>query len=347
MKSRIPVLVLLLGALVALPLHAEYRPIRGNVLVLLKSTTGDDDPEFRSLMLNVIRVEAEDRELGIVVPEAPPAEGEQPLASAARAGAEFALAGSYTVNGPQVSFTLTWYDTKERAPAASVSRTSAFDFRLDVNIADAVVELLDGQKARISALPLKPDPNAQQAAVTPSAEIPTAELGRDVVRLRPLKPLMVTVGAAPLIATFSATSFIEDVFFGVKAAAAWRFPLLGGAAGIGIVSGWQRYYVSNTTTGNDGWFQTIPLGAQLQYGTRMPGPFDFFFHVDGGVVVWFLDPDFGSPQSGVVPYIQGGVGLIVNVLDNLGIGIDVNYSLYFFNPYFTFLEPSLMLVLRF
>jgi hypothetical protein len=347
MRSRVPVLVVVLSALAVLPVSAEYRPVRANVLVIVRSTTAEEDQGFHDLLLNVIRVEVEDRELGIVVPEAPLPDGEPPLRSAANAGAEFALVGSYTVRGPEVAFDLSWYDAAAPARAATVSGRSAFDFRLDVALASAVVQLLDAQKDRISALPLKPDPNAHQEAVTPPAGVAAPELGRDVVRLKPFKPLMITAGAAPLIATFDATSFIENVYFEVKATAAWRFPLLGGAAGIGIDSGWQRYYVSNTTTGNDGWFQTIPIGAQIQYATRMPGPFDFFFHIDGGVVAWFLDPDIGSPSNGVVPYVQGGVGLIVNVLENLGVGIDVNYSLYFFNPYFTFLEPSLMLVLKF
>lgn len=350
MIPRVPVLVLVTALLASLPLHAEYRPVRGSVLVLVKSSTGEEDQEFRSLILNVIRVEVEDRELEMVEPDSPPPEGEQPLQSAQKAGVEFALAATYTLGEEEAAFALTWYETSAKTASATVSRKSALDFTLDVTLASAVVEVLDAQKDRISALPLKPDPNASQPPATPSAETPTAspgqvELGRDIVRLKPLKPLMFTIGAAPLVSTFAATSFIERVYFGVKTTAAWRFPLLGGAGGIGIGSGWQRYYVSNTTS--DGWFQTIPAGVQLQYGSRGPGLFDFFVHADGGAVFWFLDPDVGNLMNGVVPYVQGGVGFIVSILENVGVAFDVNYSLYFFNPYFSFLEPSLGLVLRF
>lgn len=350
MIPRVPVLVLLSTLLVSLPLPAEYRPVRGSVLVLVRSATGEENQEFRSLIRNVIRVEVEDRELEVVEPEAPPPQGEQPLESAKKAGVEFALVASYTLGEEEAAFALTWCETATKTVSATVSRTSALDFTLDVALAAAVVEVLDAQKDRIAALPLKPDPNAATAPATPSDEtsaprIGQVELGRDVVRLKPLKPLLFSIGAAPLISTFAATSFIENVYLAVKTAAAWRFPLLGGAGGIGIGTGWQRYYVSNTAS--DGWFQAIPAGGQLQYSSRGPGLIDFFVHADGGVVFWFLEPDVGNLMNGVVPFVQGGVGFIVNMLENLGVAIDVNYALYFFNPYFSFLEPSLALVLKF
>ncbi len=351
MKPRAPVLVLLFIASAAILLHADYRPVRGSVLVLMASTGAEEDPEFRSLLLNVCRVEIEARELEVVEPEASPPEGERPIDSARKAGAEFALTASYTTRERDATFVLTWYDAASQTRASSVEHTATLDFTLDVSIASAIAELLDGQKDRIAALPLKPDPNAAPASVTPSSEavsppIGQVELGGDVVRLKPLKRLAFTIGAAPLISTFGASDLITKVYFSLKTTAAWRFPMLGGAGGIGIDTGVQRYYVENIV--NQGWFSTVPIGAQVQYATRMPGPFDFVFHLGGGVVLWFLDPDAGLPSNGVVPYVQGGVGFIVNILENLGIALDVDYAYYFFrNPDFSFLEPAVLLVLRF
>jgi hypothetical protein len=334
-----------------IPLHADYRPVRGSVLVLLKSTAAEDDPEFRSLLLNVCRVEIEARELELVEPAADPPQGEEPFVTAQKAGVEFALAASYTTSEREASFELEWYDAEARAKTGSISRKAALDFTLDVTIASAVAELLSEQKDRIAALPLKPDPNAASTAVTPSSEavspsIGQVELGGDVVRLKPLKRLAFTIGAAPLISTFGTSDLITDVYFSLKTTAAWRFSMLGGAGGIGIASGLQRYYVTNILQA--GWFSTIPIGAQVQFGTRMPGPFDFVFHLDGGMVLWFLDPDVGSPSNGMVPYLEGGVGFIVNILQNLGVALDVGYAYYFFrNPDFSFLEPALLLVVKF
>jgi hypothetical protein len=346
MKSRVPVLVLVVFVFAALSVHAEYRPVRGSVLVLLKSTTAVEDPEFRALMLSVIRIEIEDRELEMIEPEAPPTEKEQPLDSAKKAGAEFALAASYTMGEQAAAFDLTWYETAVKTKSATVSRKSALDFTLDVTIASAVVEVLEGQKARISALPLKPDPNAKQAAVTPPVEesTGTVELGKDVVRLEPLKPLLFSAGVEPLISTFSATQYIQDLFFGAKASFAWRFPVLGGAGGLGITSGFQKYYVTNV--GHPGNFYGIPVGAQVQYGTRMPGPIDFFMHFEGGTLIWYLNRDDGILVNGVVWFIAGGVGLVVDIFKNFGIAIDVTYSYYPLVPAFTFLEPSVLLLLK-
>jgi len=346
MKPRVPVLVLLLIASAAIPLHADYRPVRGSVLVLMKSTAAVEDPEFRSLLLNVCRVEIEARELELVEPEASPPEKEEPLQTARKAEVEFALTASYSTGERDATFVLTWYDVAARKEAASVERKAALDFTLDVTIASAMAELLEGQAARISALPLKPDPNA----VTPSTEAKSSitteiAMGKDVVRLETVKPIQISLGGAPLISTFSATQYIQELYFGAKVAIAWRFPMLGGAGGLGITSGLQKYYVTNV--GHLGWFYGIPVGAQVQYGTRMPGPLDFFVHLDGGALIWYWNWDDGTLVNGVVWYVSGGVGLAVDILKNIGIAVDVTYSYYPLNPAFTFLEPSVLLVLKF
>lgn len=347
MISRVPVLVVACLLLASLQLSAaEYRPVRGSVLVVMKSSSGTEDQEFRSLMLSVVRVEVEDRELAMVEPVPSPPEGEQPLDSAKKAGAEFGLLVAYTMGSQEVSYDLEWYDVAARKKAASASRKSALDFTLDVSIASAVVEILEGQKDRISALPLKPDPNAVQETATPSVEAAPVELGKDVVRLEKVKPFLLSVGVEPLISTFSATEYIQDLFWGAKLNLAWRFALGGGAGGLGLTSGFQRYDVVNV--GHPGTFYGIPVGAQIQYGTRMPGPFDFFAHLEGGVLIWYWDQTTsgGSLVNGVVWFISGGVGLVVDILKNFGVAIDVTYSYYPMNPAFTFLEPSLMLLLK-
>jgi hypothetical protein len=341
MKSRVPVLVLVVIVLAALPTHAEYRPVRGSVLVLLKSTTGTEDTDLKPLMLNVIRIEIEDRELEMVVPAALPPAGEQPLDSAKKAGAEFALTAAYTTSGKEVVVDLTWYETAAKTKSSTISRKSAVDFTFDVTMAAAVAQVLEAQKARILALPLKPDPNA--AAVTPPGEVPL-ELGKDVVRLEPLKPILISLGAEPLIPTFSATDYIEGLWFGAKAAVAWRFPMLGGAGGLGVTVGFQQYDVSNV--GSPGMFYALPIGLQVQYGTRMPGPLDFFVHFDGGGLLWTWDQTSENEPFAIWWYIAGGVGLVVDILKNFGIAVDITYSYYPLNPAFTFLEPAVLLLLK-
>ena len=347
MKPRVPVLVLLFIVSAALQLPADYRPVRGSVLVLMKSATSEEDPEFRSLLLNVCRVEIEARELEVVEPESPPPEKEQPIDTARKAGAEFALTASYTTGERDAKFALTWYDVAARTKADPVERSAALDFTLDVTIASAIADLLASQADRISALPLKPDPNA--ASVTPSgeADVPAVTeiaTGKDVVRLEPVKPIQISLGVEPLISTFSATQYIQELHFGAKAAFAWKFPLLGGAGGLGITSGLQKYYVTNV--GHPGWVYGIPIGAQVQYGTRMPGLIDFFVHLDGGALLWYWNQSDGILVQGVVWYASGGVGLVVNVFRYLGIAVDVTYSYYPLNPAFIFLEPTVLLQLK-
>ncbi len=346
MKPRVPVLVLLFVVSTLIPLHAEYRPVRGSVLVLLKSSAAAEDPEFRSLLLDVCRVEIEARELELVEPVASPPEGEEPLQTAQKAEVEFALTASYSTGERDATFVLTWYDVAARTKAAPVERKAALDFTLDVTIASAMAELLERQAARIAALPLKPDPNAVTPPIEDEDSIATdIAMGKDVVRLETVKPIQISLGGAPLISTFSATQYIQELYYGGKVTFAWRFPMLGGAGGLGITSGIQKYYVSNV--GHPGWFYGIPAGAQLQYGTRMPGPLDFFVHLDGGALIWYWDHDDGNLGNGVVWYVSGGVGLVMDILKNIGIAVDITYSYYPMIPAFTFLEPSVLLVFKF
>ena len=168
-------------------------------------------------------------------------------------------------------------------------------------------------------------------------------MGKDVVRLEPIKPILISLGGEPLISTFSATEYIQDLYFGAKAAFAWRFPMLGGAGGLGVTRGFQKYYVN---TGTPGWFYAIPIGLQVQYGTGCRGRSTFSCTSTAGGC---SGP--GTRRVEIEPlaiwwYIAGGVGLVVDIFKNFGIAVDVTYSYYPLNPAFTFLEPAVLLVLK-
>jgi hypothetical protein len=175
MKSRLPVLVVLFAVLAALPGSAADTPVQCRVLVLLKSTTTEEDPEFRSLMLNAIRVEIEDRELTVLEPVTPPPNDEQPWQSAVKAGADFALAATYTMGQLEAAFDLAWFDAAEKRQIQAVSRKVSLDFTLDVTIATAVVEILDGQKDRIAVVRSARIEVARAAAEKAAAEKATAD----------------------------------------------------------------------------------------------------------------------------------------------------------------------------
>jgi hypothetical protein len=372
MRSRVPVLVLLVFTIAIVPLHAADRSVRGGVLVLLKSTTAEEDQEFRSLMLDVIRVEVEDRELEMIEPDPPPPAGEEPLSSAAKAGAEFALVAAYTLSARDTVFDLAWYDAAAKAKAASVSRTSALDFTLDVTIASAVVELLEGQKERIAAVLSARAASARLAAEKAAAEKAAedkaaaekaaaeraaieaaanarakAEADRQIAAAmkRPVRHWSLYAAGAPFLATVESSQYFT---LGLSGAlnGQYRFAVSGGLIGIGFATGFQRFRA--TGTGGEADSTLVPLGVTFAYGTNTGSRFDFLAHVDGGASLFILQPLNGIAEVGVVPFALGGVGITIAVFEKAGFIIDASYAAFFSRgvPIMGF-SPSLGMFLRF
>jgi hypothetical protein len=372
MKARVPVLVVLFFLLAALQGPAEERAVRGSVLVLLKSTTAGEDPEFRALMLSVIRVEIENRELALIEPETLPPDDEKPWQSAKQADAEFALVATYATGQRKVAFDLSWYDTAEKKQVQSVSREATLDFTLDVTIAAAVVELLDGQKDRIAAVRSARADAARAAAEKAAAEKTAAEKAaaektaaeraaieeaanakakaeadRTIAAAlkRPLKHWSMLAGAGPFLATVEASQYFT---LGLSAFlnGQYRFSVPGGLLGIGLASGLQRFHATGTAGEADS--TLVPVGVTFVYGTNTGSRFDFFAHIDGGAALFILQPIIGNTAIGVVPYILGGVGMTIAVFEKAGIIIDASYAAFFPRgvPIMGF-SPSLGLFLRF
>jgi hypothetical protein len=366
---------------------AAEMPVRGRVLVLIQSATDSEDPEFKSLMLNAIRVEIEDRELDVLEPTAQPPRGEQPWISANQADADFALVATYTMNAQEAAFDLAWYDTVEKRQVQAVSRKAALDFTLDVTIATAVVELLDGQKDRIAAARSVRLRAAQAAAEKAATEQAAAEKAAtekaaaekaaaekaaadraaaeraaieaaadarakaeadrkiaDALR-RPVKHWGLLAGAGPFLATVEASEYFTLGLSGLLNIQ-YRFAVPGGALGIGLATGVDKFHA----TGSEGEADSvlIPIGATLAYGTNTGSRFDFYAHVDGGAAIFMLTPvATGSTAVGVVPYVLGGVGMTFAFVPSVGIAIDASYAA-FFQPGFPIMgfSPSVALFLR-
>jgi hypothetical protein len=134
--------------------------------------------------------------------------------------------------------------------------------------------------------------------------------------------------------------YIEGLYFGAKAGRGGSSPSVGG-----VLASWGLPEVLREH-GNPGMFYAFPIGLQVQYGTRMPGPLDFFVHFEGGGLLWTWDQTSGNEPFAIWWYIAGGVGLVVDIFKNFGIAVDVTYSYYPLNPAFTFLEPAVLLLLK-
>jgi hypothetical protein len=356
------------------------------VLVLLSSTTSEVETDFRSLMLNAIRVEMEDRGLEVLAPDTQPPKGEQPWQSSGKVGAEFALASTYTVGQHEAIFDLTWYETAEKKQTQTVSRKVSLDFTLDVAIAAAVVELLDGQKDRIAAARSARVEAARVAAEKAAAEKAAAEKAaaeKAAAEKAAADRVAAEKAAAERAAIEAAANAKAKEEADRKIAAAMKRPvkhwslLAGGAPFLATVEASQYFTLGlslnlnaqyrfsvpggllgiGLATGMQRFHATgsvgeadstlVPAGLTFAYGTNTGSRFDFFVHADGGAALFILQPVVGNRSMGVVPYVLGGVGMTIALFDAFGIAIDATYTA-FFQPGFPIMgfSPSVALFLR-
>ncbi len=369
MRSRVPVLVLLAIVLAALPGSAAEPPVRCSVLVILKSTTTEEDTDFRSLMLNALRVEIEDREMTVLEPGTQPPKDEQPWISSGKMDADFALVAAYTVRQNEAAFELTWYDTAGKKQTQAVSRKVSLDFTLDVTIAAAVVEILDGQKDRISAVRSARVDAARMTAEKAAAEKAAGERAaaeKAAAEKAADDKAAAEKAAAERAAIEEAANARAKAEADRKIAEALTRPVRhwGLFAGAGpflatveaseyftlglsaYLNGQYRFAVPGGLLGigvatglhmfraigtaGEADSMLIPIGATVVYGTNTGSRFDFHAHVDGGAAVFLLTPVVsGITAVGAVPYVLGGVGMTFALFENFGLAIDATYVAFF------------------
>jgi nucleoid-associated protein YgaU len=320
-------------------------------------------------MLNAIRVEIEDRELTVLEPITQPPNGEQPWQSSGKAGADFALAATYTMRQLEAAFDLAWYDTAEKRQTQAVSRKVSLDFTLDVTIATAIVEILDGQKDRIAVVRSARIEAARAAAEKAAADKAAADKAaaeKAAAEKAAADKAAAEKAAAERAAIEAAANATAKEEADRKIAAALKRPvdhwgLIAGAGPflatvqaseyftLGLsasLNGQYRFAVPGglfgiglatgvnafraTGTAGEADSMLIPIGATVVYGTNTGSRFDFSAHIDGGAAVFLLTPVVsGITAVGVVPFILGGVGMTIAVFEKAGFIIDASYAAFF------------------
>ncbi len=201
---------------------------------------------------------------------------------------------------------------------------------------------------------------AQAAAVQAAASRPqtgdlTASGGRagltpgtaGLMRVPPLRPVAVSAGATVMVQTNRGDFLFHGV--GVKAPleVLWRFGVAGGFLGVGLASGVERFQVDGSR--GSVLCTIVPLGAELAYGSRSPGPLDFSMALSGGpAVLVYQRLSNGTSVVGVIPFVCGGGGLAASLSENLGVSLGVGFEAIFAaDAVFLALEPSVSLVVKF
>jgi hypothetical protein len=365
MRTTRSILILLLAlapmTVCALDTPSPRPPV---VLIHMRSSNTVDEQVLQSLLVDSVTLELSDRGMEVLAGTSPARTQEEILALAEATQADFALTGVYTLKDKQVLLDIQWLDVRRRALAAQASRQGPLDLSFDSVVAAAVGELLSGQQENLASLPArtaKPEehtsaPAAREesrevavelqlplpAALTPADSPPDAP--RPAPQGESLRRIAISLGTAPLIATFNAAKYFS-MGVSLYLAGHYRIRAPGGFLGFGLTTAVHGFRGKGASVEAD--FLLLPIGAEVQYGTRTGTPIDFFVHVNGGPAVFAVRMSGGNPLAKVIPYVTGGVGVTISVGDIFGISLDGSYAAFFDSPTpIMGYAPSLLFLVR-
>ncbi len=176
-------------------------------------------------------------------------------------------------------------------------------------------------------VPEKPPqlPAAEPAAVVQAPVQPF----QPVIPVPPLRRIAFMAGTAPFISTFGAARYFE-MGFSATLAGQYRIPVNGGYIGLGGTTGVHSFRGKGTYATAD--FLLVPVGPDAWYGTLTGSPIDFFARLNGGAAAFVAIPSGGNPLAKVVPYVSGGVGMVMSLGKTIGISAEGSYGVFFDSP---------------
>ena len=133
-------------------------------------------------------------------------------------------------------------------------------------------------------------------------------------------------GFAPFLVTGEARSYFELGYLAFLYGS-YRPNLLGRHLGLGFLVGANLFHVDGALAGSDNLL--LPFGPDLRLVLGNGPRFSAFARISGGPAVVTVGLGGSDPQSKLVPYLFGGVGMQVNLTRRLGLAADVSYAVFF------------------
>jgi hypothetical protein len=320
------------------------------VLVIVHASSRDDNPALSALIADSMKAELESRSIDALTSADLVVDDAALAALGEQSHADYAIRGTYAQTGSAIRLEARWINFPDRKETGRASRSGELNLSFDSLVADLVDELVEGQKESIARLPLD-----VPAAESPPAAAPlSAPVREDAAALPPvveppvneprLAPLAFSFGSAPFIATFTALNYFP-LGLALSLSGHYQVRAPGGLIGFGLASGVSGFHGKGAYSQAD--FYVIPIGIDLLYGTRTGSRIDFFAYVRGGPAIFMAKLSTGNSLAKVIPFVVGGVGINVLVLDPFGLSLDGSYTCFFDSPDpilgFT---PSLSLVVK-
>jgi hypothetical protein len=322
--GRVFVLIAALALFTVLPgAIAAADPRQATVLVIVQSSSKNDNKALNALIADSFRLELESKGIRAVPVSERASDDKAAGALAARNSADFALWGTYLQTGPDIQLSARWVDAGRANATGQASRSGALDLSFDAMVTSLVDEIMEGQKQSIANLPPAPVLPAAKPAPAPKPE-PASP-----VKEARIPPFALSLSSSPFIATFTALNYFP-VGITVSVAGHYQMRAPGGLFGIGATSGLSGFHGKGSYASAD--FYVVPIGVDALYGTRTGSPFDFYVHLSGGPAIFSARLTTGESLSKVIPFLSGGVGISVALLDALALSLEAGYTGYLDSP---------------
>ncbi len=352
---------------------AESQPVESDEVVALVITFAPDEEQntdFEKFL--TASLEFELRRVGMKVISGTALElfgesdptSEQVLGSVKMFPADFVVTERYTFRGDQFQIDLSLYDVEQEALVTSVLKKGPVGLTSDVLVAEAVEEMLSGAgeqleqvlAAAVEAAMAFAAAAAATAAAATSDETEMKEPETEVEPLAAVEPAVMLAavqrvrrlefgaGFSIFLAVGKAGEYF-DLGYSPSIYGSLRFNMRAGLLGVGLYSGVNLFQVSGELTSTQ--VQLLPIGLDLRFVVGEDRLLGVLIHINGGAALLIMSTEQSGTQSKALPYVQGGLGLILSFAPFMGLILDISYGVYFEESYpimgFT---PSLYLSIR-
>ncbi|HUV08865.1 MAG TPA: hypothetical protein VMX75_14125, partial [Spirochaetia bacterium] len=322
----------------------EEAPRSPVVLMVVRPLKADSDRKLLSVIADSLRLEMRRAGLEIIsvnklggdplagsIIQSQTIDLSQLFALAETQQADFVLVATYSEEASSVSLTCEVYDTRKKVLTASASRTSRLGLNLDEIIAECVRELVDkvgGTWVNLHpARDLKKEPVPSEGKILAEREAPP-DIGerKRAEEEEAFKRFQFTLGFAPFLVVGRASEFFKTGLSPSFYAGYWlKLPF--GRLGFGLYVSIILFQPEDIEVTSSSFF--IPLGGDVRYATGGASPLSLYLRASGGPAILLLNLNELGPQSKVVYYLLGGIGLEFALTRWFGLTLDSSYTLFF------------------
>ena len=277
----------------------------------------------------------------------------------AQEGADYFLAGLYILEGNYITIDFYFHDVSERRELLSVTRKGKMDLAFDRLVAEAVNDIIEKTGIEIADTEVV-DPGSSIKPVDSTTKGPAAagpessessESGKMTMvpdreeTVTEIKHLELSLGFAPFLTVGNASEYFR-IGYVPCLYANYRFALARSRIGLGIYTGLNLFTAEGIIASADS--MLIPMGLDIRCSPGIDSWVNLFFRISGGPVLLAINPNQTGMLIKVIPFVLGGLGIILSFSRFIGITIDSSFSVYFEKSQIIMgYTPSLYLFVRF